>query len=387
MEQVAAVWLLFELTESPALVGLYGVARAAAFLLVAPFAGTLADRRDQRRVLLVTQSLALVASLTLGLLVLSGLVTPLHVYAQTFAQGVIAAFDVTARQALYPRLVARRHLPQAVALNATAARTSGLVGPAFGGLLIVWLGNAAPFLVNAASYVALFVAVLAMRAPPPPVPAQRAPFRADLLAGFRAVLGSPLLVGVLRLEAVVALLSPNPTIVAALAREMGLAADGLGVLLAALALGALAGNAVLIVATTPHRTGLAMLAGGGLSAATLPLLALAGAPPAAAAVLFAAGAAEAIIGVTRNTTLHLATAGAMRGRTLAALVTVRRGLHPLSDTVSGALADAAGARAALVVMGLAMGAAVGATAVRNERLREFVTPSTPVEPETTVIEA
>jgi hypothetical protein len=371
METVATTWVLYELTGSAALTGLNGVFRAAPFLLLTPFAGALADRVDQRRLLLVTQSWGLVNSLALGLLVLSGNAQPWHIYLQTFVQTAVTAFDITGRQAMFPRLVARQHIQAAVTLNSTAARTAGFVGPAIAGWLIIGVGNAAPFLANAATFLALIGMLLLMRDRGRPTRAAGT-FRAEVLEGLRYVARSPLLSGILRLEASVALFSVNPAILAIFAREvLHAGADGLGVLLSALALGALLGNGLLLSFTSVRRKGRLILAGGALYAVCVLGLAGSSTLAAAAALLVVAGMGDSAISSMRQAALHLTARPAMRGRTVAAMVTVRRGLQPFSQTQSGAVAGLLGAPAALGIAGAAMLGAVILAAARGTAVREF----------------
>jgi MFS family permease len=108
IEQTGAVWLVYELTGSPALLGLLGVAKAVPAVILGPIAGVVVDRVDQRKLLLLTQGLGLVASLALGLLIASGQVQLWQIYLQVAVQSGIMAFDAPVRQALFPRLVPRK---------------------------------------------------------------------------------------------------------------------------------------------------------------------------------------------------------------------------------------------------------------------------------------
>ena len=371
MEQVATTWVLYDLTGSAVLTGLLGLSRAAPFLLLTPFAGALADRVDQRRVLFVTQSWGMLNSLALGLLVLSGNAQPWHIYLQTFVQTGVTAFDITARQSLFPRLVARRDIQAAVTLNSTAARTASFVGPALAGWLIIAVGNAAPFLANAASFLALIGMLALMRDPGRPA-AVASSFRSGFLEGLRYVARSPLLSGILKLETTVALFSVNPAIVAIFSREvLHAGADGLGFLLSAMAFGGLAGNFLLLWFASVRRKGRLILAGGALYAACLLALATTTTLAAAAVVLVIAGMGDSAISAMRNSALHLTARPALRGRTVAAMLTIRRGLQPFSQTQSGIVAGLLGAPAAIGIAGVAMLATVAITAVRGRALRDF----------------
>ena len=155
IELVGAVWLIYQLTGSPLALGVLGLARSIPQLILSPIAGVVVDRLDQRRLLFTTQGLSLIASLSLGILISAGVVEPWQVYLEIAAQSAILAFDAATRQALFPRLVPRSLLPEAVTLSVTAARSSAFLGPAIGGFMIAGLGVAAPFYANALTYLAL----------------------------------------------------------------------------------------------------------------------------------------------------------------------------------------------------------------------------------------
>ena len=159
IEQTGAVWIAYELTGNAFLLGLLGVTRAVPTILLTPFAGVIADRVDQRKLLFATQSAAMAASLALGVLVATGHVQLWELYLQVGVQAAINAVDAVARQSLFPRLIPRDHLVEAVTLQSMAARASNLVGPAIGGFAIAGLGEAAPFFLNAASFLALMGAL------------------------------------------------------------------------------------------------------------------------------------------------------------------------------------------------------------------------------------
>src|SRR5712691_10932595 len=165
IELTATTWLLYQLTDSPLLLGLGGLFRAAPIFALALIGGTVADRVERRRLLLITQSSSVVTSLVLGALVVSGQVTFWHIYVINLLNATIAAFDAPGRQAMFPTLVPRGQLQNAITLNSVLFRTSTLVGPAVAGLLIARVGTAAPFFVNAVSYFAIIAALLAMRIP------------------------------------------------------------------------------------------------------------------------------------------------------------------------------------------------------------------------------
>src|SRR2546422_9725966 len=151
IELTATTWLLYQLTDSPFLLGLGGLFRAAPIFAFALIGGTVADRVERRRLLLITQSASVVTSLLLGALVVTGQVVFWHVYVISLINATIAAFDAPGRQSLFPMLVPRPQLQNAITLNAMLFQAGQLVGPAVAGVLIARVTIAAPFFAKAGS--------------------------------------------------------------------------------------------------------------------------------------------------------------------------------------------------------------------------------------------
>jgi MFS family permease len=189
MQQVALAWLVFDRTGSSEALGLIGFAGQAPALLLAPVAGVLVDRWNRHRLILLTQTLAMVQAFAVAALVLTDAVSvPAVALLSTFL-GVVNVFDMTARQAFLTEMVARREdLANAIALNSSMVNGARLVGPALAGLLLARVGAAVCFLLNGVSYLAVLAALLAMRLPPRP-PRVRTPLRHGLREGLRYAIG------------------------------------------------------------------------------------------------------------------------------------------------------------------------------------------------------
>jgi MFS family permease len=182
MHEAAAGWLMTSLAPTPFMVAMVQAATTLPVFLLALPAGALADRADRRRLLLLVQGYMLVLAALLGALVLAHAATTTWLLAITFGLGIGTAITVPTWQAILPQLVPRTNLPPAVALHAVGINLSRAIGPALGGLLIVALGIAWPFFVNALSFVAILVALWWWR------PAATAPSAAtseSLLASIR----------------------------------------------------------------------------------------------------------------------------------------------------------------------------------------------------------
>jgi MFS family permease len=167
MTRIATSWLVYRLTGSPLLLGVVGFAGQIPSFLLAPFAGVLVDRWNRHRLLVVTQVLAMLQSLALAVLALSGVISIRHVIWLSVLQGLINAFDMPARQAFVVEMVERREdLPNAIALNSSMVNAARLVGPSLGGVIIAAVGEGWCFMIDAVSYVAVIASLLAMRVAP-----------------------------------------------------------------------------------------------------------------------------------------------------------------------------------------------------------------------------
>jgi MFS family permease len=168
MHDLAAGWLMTSLDPSPAIVALVPAATTLPVCLLALPAGTLADGMDKRRLLMMVQLSMLLLAAFLGVSVLEGWVGKMTLLGVTFALGTGTAIMSPTWQAIIPQLVPRAQLHQAVALHSVGINISRAIGPAVGGLVIVSLGMAWPFLINSLSFLAVLGALWWWRAPARP---------------------------------------------------------------------------------------------------------------------------------------------------------------------------------------------------------------------------
>jgi MFS family permease len=167
MTRIATSWLVYRLTGSALLLGVVGFAGQIPSFLLAPFAGVLVDRWNRHRLLVTTQVLALVQSLALAILTLTGVIRIWHVIALSVFQGLINAFDMPARQAFVVEMVDRREdLANAIALNSSMVNAARLLGPSIGGVVIAAVGEGWCFMADAISYLAVIASLVAMTITP-----------------------------------------------------------------------------------------------------------------------------------------------------------------------------------------------------------------------------
>ncbi|HJP55906.1 MAG TPA: MFS transporter [Gemmatimonadales bacterium] len=247
MHDTAAAWLMTSLTTSTLMVALMQTATSLPVLFLALPAGALADIVDRRRLLLITQSWMLGAAAVLGLLTVSGAMTPWLLLFLTFNLGLGVALNTPAWQATTPDLVPPSELTEAVALNGIATNIARAIGPAIGGLLVAAIGSGGVFLLNAASFVAVVLVLRAWRKEPREtvLPAERV--AGAMRAGVRYLRHAPAVRNVLaRCAAFIFGASALWALLPVLARrELGLGAVGYGLLLGCLGVGAIIGGALL----------------------------------------------------------------------------------------------------------------------------------------------
>jgi len=163
MQITAQGWLVLRLTDSPLWLGVIAAAQSLPVLLLSLPAGALADRAPKRSLLLVGQSVAMLSSLLLALLLFSGLIQVWHVLLAALVGGIVAAVENTARQAFTIELVGREDLMNAIALDSMLFNGSRIIGPAAAGAVVAAIGEAPAFLFNGLSFLAVIVGLLMMR--------------------------------------------------------------------------------------------------------------------------------------------------------------------------------------------------------------------------------
>ncbi len=163
MQQIALGWLVYRLTDSAFLLGLVGFSSQIPTFILASYAGVLADRFDKHRIIILTQTLAMIQAAILAVLTLTHSIQIWHIIFLSVFIGIVNAFDMPTRQSFVVDLVEDKNdLPNAIALNSSMFNTARLVGPMIAGVLISLLGEGLCFLINAISFIAVIVALLMM---------------------------------------------------------------------------------------------------------------------------------------------------------------------------------------------------------------------------------
>jgi MFS family permease len=376
MQQVALSWLVYEMTRSPLWLGLVGCAGQIPSLFLAPVAGVLVDHHNRHRLLLLTQSLAMVQAVLVAVLTWSGVITVWHILLLSAFLGLVNALDMPARQAFLTDMVTNREdLANAIALNSSLVNGARLVGPALAGLLLAQAGASTCFVVNAVSYIAVLGALLAMHVPPRE-PSLRRPLASGLSEGFRYAFGFAPIRSILLLVSLMSLTGiPYMVLLPVFATDvLGGGAQTLGLLSAATGVGAL--TAALMLAGRRSILGLGrwIIFAPGAFGLLLIALGLSRSLPLSLLLLAGLGFTMMMQLAASNTVLQTIVDEDKRGRVMSLYTMAFIGVAPLGSLLLGALADVAGAPMAVMVAGVICIAGSATFAFQFPALRRMVRP-------------
>lgn len=366
MQDTALPWLILSLTHSPVYVGALVFARFAPFMVFGLFSGVLADRFDNRRVVMLTQACSMLVAATLAVLAFSGVDTVWPYFVLAFCGGAALVFDAPNRHALIFQLVGRDELPNAIALNSSLFNAGRVVGPALAGVLIAVVGPAWCFALNSLSFLAVLAALALMRVSELFTVERTAKASGAVREGLAYVWRTPMVLAVIAITAVVGGLGFNFRVILPVLSSQTLHASAavFGALFASFGVGALLGalaSAALSRASWKAVVGASIGFNG-----VLILLAPVRNAGLAAALLLCVGFCFSVWTSNSQSILQLTTPDAFRGRVLGFYLFVFAGLAPIGGLLCGWLADVGGTELALVVSG---GLGLAATLVAAARLR------------------
>jgi predicted MFS family arabinose efflux permease len=362
MQTVSQSWLVLHLTNSPFLLGLTATLQSGPILFLAVFTGALADRLPKRNILLFTQTVQAVLALALGVLVWSGHVRYGYVAVMAVTWGIVSALDQPARQSFIMELVGREHVVSAVGMNSASFNTARIVGPAVAGVLIARVGLFAGFMLNTLAFV---VSITALSRVPArgPSPRPSTTLLEETLEGLTYAARTPAVRFVLGLQVIVSFCVFNFSVyVPLLARHvLGLGAEGFGMLMASLGVGAVAAGLSLgaIGARRPALNLIAAAAAG--ACAGLVGLSVARAFWPAVILLASVGFTGTIAVASCNTSLQLMAPDALRGRMMSLYTLLSGGVFPIGAFVVGSISQSWGVSSAFAVNGTVGLAALGAS--------------------------
>lgn len=376
MQTTGQAWLVLEMTHSAWLLGIVGALQFLPVMLFSLFGGVLADRLPKRRVLLFTQSFAMLQSIVLFLLVASGEVRLWHVLVLATLLGLNNSLDMPTRQAFVVEMVGRRDLPNAIALNSSLFNMARILGPGLGGLIIAWLGTTPLFLLNAISFIPVIAGLALIRlnelhAQLKPIAEQKdAPKQSTLQSlreGLTYIWHTPSILLIIAVLGAVSLFGINFNVILPLFATdvLRVGAEGFGFISAAFGGGSLLAALWLAWGNTRpsiHRLLIAAFAFSLFEAAFAIshwyLLSL--------VLIASTGFAQIAFAATANTTLQTVAPNHLRGRVMSVYMLVFAGSVPFGNLFIGGLAHLLSAPIALLIgAGLSLAAAVSGWILRK----------------------
>jgi MFS family permease len=356
MQFTAMGYFVAVLAGSPHVAALYlgilGASRAIPVLLLSPLAGVVADHLPRRRVLFVTNTTMAIAALLLALLASTNRLNMVSLVLISALNSAANAFDSPTRQSWVPLLVDRQYVGNAVGLNSVAFNAPAVIGPAIAGVLIVWVGVAGSFYVNAVLTLAVVAAVL-MMTPAPPTAKRRESMLPAMRQGIVFIVGHPILRWILLAFFISAVFArPYSQLIPAFTENvLHAGARGLGWAVSAIGIGGFGGALITAYfAQRERRSRLWLQAGlvmscGIVGLGFVPTLAL------TLPVLFVTGVGTMTLLGATNTLIQMLSPDDVRGRALAIYTMIAIGVVPAGSLIDGAIAAVIGLHQMFVVSG------------------------------------
>ena len=356
IRQVTNLWVIWELTGSTLSLGLLGIFQFAPMLILVFIGGSMADIVDRRTLLILTQTGNFALAGILAALMLTDNIQVWHIYMTTLVTSAVNTFEGPARMAMLPRLVPRTHMVNAITMNQAARHASMLIGPAIGGLLIGLVGPgwtyAAVFVVFIPTVGALF---LVSPMPPDPSAGRRRMDVHSMLAGFRFVFSTQVILVMLLLDVVAMFFTHHRGLMPVFEEILNAGSFGYGLLFSAPAAGFLVGSGALLLLGDFKHKGAMVVGSYAAYLVAMAMFALSTNFLFSLAALALVGATDGIGAIMRSTIVQMAVPDDIRGRTTAVLQLSNRGGPSLGQVIVGSMAAALLAPNALLV-GTAIGA-------------------------------
>jgi MFS family permease len=354
MQSTAQLWLVYKLTNSAALLGVFGFANQIAILLLASVGGYIGDRYNRHRGVIWTQTASMVLAFTLAALTFSHLLKVWHLILIAFLVGIVNAFDVPIRQAFLVQMTGKEDLPNAIALNSSIFNGARVIGPPIAGFVIAYIHEGWCFFLNGVSFVAVILALLAMRIPKfEPRPVLGSPMR-NFLEGFRYAMKDMPTRSALLLLSVLSLFGLQYSVfLPVFARDvLHHGALGFSVLLSTAGVGAALGALQFAARTSFQGLARWIAVMSVICSVCLIVFSQSHVFWLSAAVLFVVGFAATSLMAATNTTVQNRVPDELRGRVMAVYATMFMGVQPVGSLIAGGVAKQIGAPRTLAVFGV-----------------------------------
>ena len=371
MQNVAQSWLVYRLTGSALLLGVVGFANQIPVFLLAPIGGLVADRRNKHKVIITTQTSAMILAFILAGLTLTGVVRVWQVIVLAALLGAVNAFDIPARQAFLVDMVGKEDLMNAIALNSSMFNGARVIGPAIAGVLVAWIGEGWCFFANAVSYIAVIVGLLLMRLARARLAEGKASPFEHIAEGFRFARRTGPIWALLLLIGLVSLVAVPYSVLMPIFADSILhhGARGLGLLMGATGVGALLGAFTLALRKGVRGLGRWVALSSAGFGVSLILFSFSRWFWLSLILLLPAGYSMMLQMSASNTLIQAMVPDRLRGRVMALYSMMFMGMAPLGALFAGSVAQKLGAPLTVTIGGA--GAMVGSAlfAVSLPRLR------------------
>ena len=374
MQLVAINWHVYLLTKSPLALGGVGLVRVLPIILCSLLGGVVADAVDRKRLMLATQGSMLISAALLAVMTTMGLHSIWPIYALTAIASAALAFDNPARQAMLPTLVPAEDFPNAVSLGIVVFNSAMIVGPALAGFLLSIRGPALIYGVNAASFVAVIIALLLMSARGR-AEAEKRVAQINLGAlreGLRFVWRTPIIVQTMTLDFVATFFASATALLPIFAAEiLNVGARGLGLLAAAPGTGSIISGLMMARLGVMRKQGKVVLVSVAVYGAATVVFGLSRWFWLSLLMLGITGAADTVSTVLRQTIRQLATPNHLRGRMTSVNMIFFMGGPQLGEMEAGAVAALIGASLSVVIGGVGCLIAVAAAGLWAKNLIRY----------------
>jgi MFS family permease len=371
MQTLAINWQISQMTGfNPLALGLVGLSRFIPIVIFSLVGGAVADARDRRKLLIVTQSMLALLAAVLGLLSSAGLSTVWPIYAISAMSAATLAFNNPARQALIPALLPRAHLANALSLNSVMGQMATIGGALLGGILIGAHDTAIVYWLNAVSFLAVIAALFVMR--PAPQETRRRASIGSVREGLRFVFHQPIILSTMLLDFVATFFSSaNQLLPIFAAQILNVGAVGLGALTAATSIGSFMAGGVMGFVSRVKRPGRVILYAVAVYGLATVLFGLSREFVISLLMLGVTGAADTVSTILRGTIRQLVTPDEMRGRMTSVNMIFFMGGPQLGEMEAGFAAALLGAPLSVITGGIGCLIAVALTAWKAPALRKF----------------
>jgi MFS family permease len=351
---VAISWLVYHLTNSALLLGLVGFFSQIPSFVLTPFTGVFVDRWNRHRILVITQTLSMIQAFALAFLTLTGTINLLSIILLSLSLGLINAFDMPARQAFVIEMVEKKEdLPNAIALNSSLVNVARFIGPAVAGLLVAAVGEGFCFLINGISYVAVIIALLAMKVNKVTKRVSINNISKEIKEGFKYSFGFAPIRSILLLLGLVSLVGmPYTVLMPIFAKDiLHGGANTLGFLMAAAGIGALVGG--IYLASRKSVLGLVKILtfATGIFGLGLIIFAFSKNLYFSLSMMLVSGFGMLLQIAASNTLLQTITEDDKRGRVMSFFTMAFMGMSPFGNLIAGATADKIGAPNTVLISG------------------------------------